>query len=113
VLTVWGRPNSINVQKVLWCCTELGLSPRRIAVGGEFGGNQDADYVAMNPNRLRLTMVDISFGSQTSSFVTWPINTAKRTCFRPTSNVGSMPSAGWIGKLLHSGRRCVRCSLDR
>lgn len=24
-LTIWGRANSVNVQKVLWCLTELGL----------------------------------------------------------------------------------------
>jgi glutathione S-transferase len=33
-MKVWGRPNSINVQKVLWCCRELDLSPQHIVVGG-------------------------------------------------------------------------------
>ena len=46
-MKVRGR-DSINVQKVLWCCGELGLSPQRIAVGGEFGGTDDPQYVAMN-----------------------------------------------------------------
>ena len=26
MLVVWGRRNSVNVQKVLWCCEELGLT---------------------------------------------------------------------------------------
>ena len=25
-LTIWGRANSVNVQKVLWCLAELDLS---------------------------------------------------------------------------------------
>ena len=51
-MKVWGRPNSINVQKVLWCCRELDLSPQLIVVGGEFGGTHEPEYIAVNPNRL-------------------------------------------------------------
>lgn len=61
MLTVWGRPNSINVQKVFWCCAELGLQYHRIAVGGEFGGTDDPKYVSVNPNRLVPTMEDEGF----------------------------------------------------
>jgi glutathione S-transferase len=57
-MKVWGRENSINVQKVLWCCGELGLSPHRIPAGGEFGGTDDPQYVAMNPTRLVPTLDD-------------------------------------------------------
>jgi glutathione S-transferase len=32
-LTIWGRPNSVNVQKVLWCLRELELSYERIDAG--------------------------------------------------------------------------------
>ena len=32
-LTIWGRANSVNVQKVLWCAEELGLSYQRIDAG--------------------------------------------------------------------------------
>lgn len=70
-MKVWGRPNSINVQKVLWCCGELGLSPQHIVVGGEFGGTQDPDYVAMNPNRLVPTLED-------DGFVLWESNVIVR-----------------------------------
>ena len=37
MLTIWGRPNSINVQKVLWCAEELGLVTKRVEAGGQFG----------------------------------------------------------------------------
>jgi glutathione S-transferase len=37
MLTIWGRNNSVNVQKVLWCCEELSLGYERIDAGGPFG----------------------------------------------------------------------------
>jgi glutathione S-transferase len=50
MITIWGRANSLNVQKVLWCCVELGIEFERIDWAGPFGGNDDPDYLAMNPN---------------------------------------------------------------
>jgi len=50
-MKIWGRPNSINVQKVMWAVAELGLDHERIDVGGAFGGLDTDDYGAMNPNR--------------------------------------------------------------
>lgn len=58
MLEVWGRRNSINVQKVLWCCEELGLDYRRVDVGGAFGGTTEPGYRAMNPTGLVPTLVD-------------------------------------------------------
>ena len=52
MITVWGRRSSVNVQKVLWTLAELDVPFRREAVGGSFGGNQDSDFLAMNPNGL-------------------------------------------------------------
>jgi hypothetical protein len=34
MLRIWGRKNSINVQKMMWAVGELRLSHRRIGVGG-------------------------------------------------------------------------------
>ncbi|MEZ5934673.1 MAG: glutathione S-transferase [Alphaproteobacteria bacterium] len=51
MLTIWGRPNSINVQKVMWAVGELDLDHERIDVGGAFGGLDTDEYGAMNPNR--------------------------------------------------------------
>jgi glutathione S-transferase len=52
MLKVWGRPNSLNVQKVMWAVAELGLPHERLDVGGSFGGLDTPAYAAMNPNRL-------------------------------------------------------------
>jgi glutathione S-transferase len=40
VLEIWGRKNSVNVQKVLWCCGELGIPFRRYDAGSLFGGTR-------------------------------------------------------------------------
>ncbi len=52
MIVVWGRRNSINVQKVLWALAELGLSFERRNAGGSFGGTTSAEFKAMNPNGL-------------------------------------------------------------
>jgi len=51
-LRILGRLSSVNVQKVVWCADELGLAYERMDVGGAFGGNDSADYLAKNPNGL-------------------------------------------------------------
>jgi glutathione S-transferase len=61
MLKIWGRANSINVQKVLWCCAELGLAFERIDAGGPFGVNDTPEYLAMNPNGLVPTIDDDGF----------------------------------------------------
>jgi glutathione S-transferase len=52
MLKVWGRRNSLNVQKVMWLVGELGLEHERIDAGGPFGGLGTDEYGALNPNRL-------------------------------------------------------------
>jgi len=52
MLKVWGRNTSSNVQKVMWAVTEIGLPVERIDIGGPFGKNREAAYLAMNPNGL-------------------------------------------------------------
>ncbi len=60
-LQIWGRRNSVNVQKVLWCAQELALDFNRIDAGMAFGRNRDADYLAINPNGGIPTLVDGDF----------------------------------------------------
>ncbi|MEZ5913008.1 MAG: glutathione S-transferase N-terminal domain-containing protein [Paracoccaceae bacterium] len=50
MLTIWGRTDSSNVQALMWCVGELGLPYRRIDTGHRFGGNDTAEFLAMNPN---------------------------------------------------------------
>jgi glutathione S-transferase len=71
VLRIWGRSNSINVQKVLWCCGELDLRYQRVDVGGAFGGNKEPEYLRLNPNGLVPTISD-------GGFVLWESNSIVR-----------------------------------
>jgi glutathione S-transferase len=61
MLKIWGRKNSINVQKVLWACGELALPIERIDAGMAFGVNNTPEYKAMNPNGLVPLMSDDGF----------------------------------------------------
>ena len=61
MLKIWGRTNSSNVQKVLWCCGELDVPFERIDAGMQFGVNDTPEYKAMNPNGLVPTIDDEGF----------------------------------------------------
>lgn len=71
MLTIWGRKNSNNVKKVLWCAGELGLSFTHINAGGDYGKVNDAAYRALNPNGLVPLLQD-------DDFVLWESNTIVR-----------------------------------
>ena len=49
-ITVWGRRNSMNVQKVMWALGELGRDYQRHDMAGSFG--IDAQYTTKNPNAV-------------------------------------------------------------
>jgi glutathione S-transferase len=71
MLKIWGRANSANVQKVLWCCDELGLPFERIDAGMQFGRVNDPEYLALNPNGQVPTLVD-------DAYVLWESNSILR-----------------------------------
>jgi glutathione S-transferase len=71
MLEVWGRRNSSNVMPVMWAIGELGLPHRRHDVGGSFGGLDQPDYLAMNPNGRVPTIND-------EGFVLWESNAIVR-----------------------------------
>jgi glutathione S-transferase len=71
LLRIWGRTSSINVQKVLWCCAELGLAYERIEAGLQFGVVDTPEYRALNPNALVPTIDD-------DGFVLWESNVIVR-----------------------------------
>ncbi len=71
MLKVWGRKNSINVQKVMWAVGELALDHERVDAGGQFGRTKDPEYLAMNPNALVPTIDD-------NGFVLWESNAVVR-----------------------------------
>jgi glutathione S-transferase len=71
MLRVWGNADSVNVQKVLWCCEELGLAYERIDAGRHFGVVDMPEFRALNPNGLVPTIED-------DGFVVWESNTILR-----------------------------------
>lgn len=71
MLKVWGRTDSSNVQKVVWCCGELGLEFERTDLGGKFGGNKEKVYLDKNPNGLVPTIED-------GDFILWESNSIMR-----------------------------------
>ncbi|CAA9438943.1 MAG: Uncharacterized glutathione S-transferase-like protein [uncultured Rubrobacteraceae bacterium] len=71
MIKIWGRKNSVNVQKVLWCCDELGIPYERVDAGGAFGGTRDPEYLAMNPTGLIPTIRE-------GGFTLWESNTIVR-----------------------------------
>jgi glutathione S-transferase len=87
MLTIWGRLNSHNVKKVVWCAEEIGLDYVRHDVGGKFG--MDAAYLALNPNALIPTIEDAGLVLWESNAILrylsaryaphlWPENLAQR-----------------------------------
>jgi len=96
MLTIWGRANSVNVQKVLWGCEELGLPFQRIDAGMQFGGNNEPDYLAMNPNGRVPTIID-------GDFVLWESNSILRYLAMEYGKAGA----------LYPAEPKVRASVDR
>jgi glutathione S-transferase len=72
MLKVWGRSTSSNVQKVMWAVTEIGLPVERIDIGGPFGKNREAAYLAKNPNGLVPTI------EEEDGFTLWESNSIVR-----------------------------------
>lgn len=71
MLTIYGRVNSVNVQKVLWCLAELGLDYERVDAGLEHGKNNEPWYLALNPNGKVPLFQD-------GAFTLWESNTIVR-----------------------------------
>ncbi len=61
MIEVFGRTNSVNVQKVLWCLGELEVPFERYDVGGLYGGNKEPDFLARNPTGLVPLLSDEGF----------------------------------------------------
>ncbi|HLH88232.1 MAG TPA: glutathione S-transferase family protein [Xanthobacteraceae bacterium] len=71
-MKIWGRTTSSNVQKVMWAIGEMGLAHERIDIGGPFGKNREAAYLAMNPNGLVPTL------EEDDGFLLWESNSIVR-----------------------------------
>ena len=113
MLKIWGRTTSSNVQKVLWCCAELGIEYERVDLGGPFGGNRYPEYLAMNPNGRVPTIKDGDSGLVGIQH-DLPLSRRERAlasaCIRPHPPRARMSSVGWIGSSPLRGRQWRLCS---
>jgi glutathione S-transferase len=71
MLKLWGNADSVNVQKVLWCCEEIGLPYQRIDAGRHFGVVNTPGFRRLNPNGLVPTIDD-------EGYVLWESNAILR-----------------------------------
>jgi glutathione S-transferase len=72
MLKIYGTKTSSNVQKVMWCCGELGLPfERDDNIGGPSRSDRTAAYMALNPNGLIPTIDD-------DGFILWESNVIVR-----------------------------------
>jgi glutathione S-transferase len=72
MIKMWGRNTSSNVQKAMWAVGEIGIPCERIDIGGPFGKNREAAYLAMNPNGLVPTL------EEEDGFLLWESNSIVR-----------------------------------
>jgi glutathione S-transferase len=71
MLKIWGRVNSINVQKVMWAVTELRLPHQRVDAGMQYGVVNTPEYRKLNPNGRVPTI-------EYDGFVLWESNVIVR-----------------------------------
>jgi glutathione S-transferase len=97
MLRIWGRRNSINVQKVMWTVGELAVPHERIEAGMAFGIVDTAEFRGRNPNGLIPVIED-------DGIVVWESNAIVRYLaakhatgtWMPGSNLGRARAEMWM-----------------
>jgi glutathione S-transferase len=86
MLKIWGRTNSINVQKVMWAVGELATPHERVDAGMQFGVVDEPWFRAMNPNGRVPTIDD-------DGFILWESNAIVRYLARKHGDGRLSPAA--------------------
>lgn len=92
---IWGRKNSTNAKKALWCAEEVGVPYEAIDAGGSFGIANDPAYRAMNPSGLVPVIED-------EGLVLWESNAIVRYL-----------SAQYAGGVLYPKNPAIRAAADK
>jgi glutathione S-transferase len=71
MMRILGKASSINVRKVLWTATELGIPFEREDWGSGFRSTQEPEFLALNPHAMVPVLVD-------GDAVLWESNTISR-----------------------------------
>ncbi len=71
MMRILGKASSINVRKVLWTASELGVPFEREDWGSGFRSTQEPAFLALNPNAMVPVLVD-------GDVVLWESNTISR-----------------------------------
>ena len=79
MITVWGRTNSANVQKVIWLLDELGCAWNHVDAGGAAPAERQTALLEHNPNGLVPVVQD-------NDLVLWESNAILRHLARAQKN---------------------------
>jgi glutathione S-transferase len=71
MMRILGKASSINVRKVLWTASELGIAFQQEDWGSGFRSTQEPEFLALNPNAMVPVLVD-------GDAVLWESNTISR-----------------------------------
>ena len=90
MVRILGKASSINVRKVLWTATELGIAFEREDWGSGFRSTQEPEFLALNPNAMVPVLVD-------GAAVLWESNTICRYLATRYGDGRLLPSGRWHG----------------
>lgn len=97
MLEVLGRATSINVRKVLWTCTEIGLQRDHFEWGTRKLSLASAEFLALNPNGLVPVIRDGDFTlCESNSICRYLASNYERTDLLPASVADRAQVKQWM-----------------
>ena len=112
MLKLWGRVNSINVQKVLWILDDLELDYERLDAGLQHGVNNTTDFLARNPNgRVPLLQDGTSFVWESHAICRYLCN--RQQALQVDSKAGGDASSYHLAQSLYPADPLGRARVDQ